>query len=123
MKSGQFSGSLTAEKGRSSLICFKCGEAGHIASKCNKSSNQYSSNNKSGLEKRVDACEVIEPKGVLSQSVSEFWTKSTDRSRHYATEGKSSATKRIRLAVLPKAFPDSTLTREDQGKIEDAIVE
>ncbi|XP_017462856.1 PREDICTED: uncharacterized protein LOC108356249, partial [Rhagoletis zephyria] len=35
----------------------------------------------------------------------------------------ASATKRIKQAVLPKAFPESTLTREDQGKIEDAIVE
>ncbi|XP_036341868.1 uncharacterized protein LOC118751199 [Rhagoletis pomonella] len=68
MKSCQFSGSMSAEKCRPSLICFKCGEAGHIASKCNKSSNRYSSNNKSGFEKKVDACEIIEPKEILSQS-------------------------------------------------------
>ncbi|XP_017489017.1 PREDICTED: uncharacterized protein LOC108377264 [Rhagoletis zephyria] len=35
----------------------------------------------------------------------------------------ASPTKRIRLAVLPKAFAESTVTREDEGKIEDAFVE
>ncbi|XP_039951421.1 uncharacterized protein LOC120768716 [Bactrocera tryoni] len=66
MKAGKFSDSTSTERGRSPLICFRCGEVGHIASKC---SNQSSSNSKSGFEKRVNVCEIIEPKGVLSQSV------------------------------------------------------
>ncbi|XP_067633181.1 uncharacterized protein [Eurosta solidaginis] len=64
-KINQLSSGSSTEKCRTSLVCFRCGEVGHIASKCSKNSSQISSNSTNSYEKRVDICNVAEPKGVL----------------------------------------------------------
>ncbi|XP_017474312.1 PREDICTED: uncharacterized protein LOC108364938 [Rhagoletis zephyria] len=79
---------------------------------------------KPGDSKRV-AAELSPPEGKPEKKKSRLETVAPKPKAGARKPGVSyaSATKRIRLAVLPKAFPESTLTREDQGKIEDAIVE
>ncbi|XP_017467410.1 PREDICTED: uncharacterized protein LOC108359849 [Rhagoletis zephyria] len=79
---------------------------------------------KPGDSKRV-AAEISPPEGKPEKKKSRLETVAPKLKAEARKPGVSfaSATKRIRLAVLPRAFPESTLTREDQGKMEDAIVE
>ncbi|XP_036344517.1 uncharacterized protein LOC118753749 [Rhagoletis pomonella] len=100
-------------------------EAGEISvSKGNPENKKVMDGEKPSDSKR-GAAEISPPEGKPEKKRSRLEAVAPNPKAGARKPGVSyaSATKRIRLAVLPKAFPKRTLTRGDQGKIEDAIVE
>ncbi|XP_044570425.1 uncharacterized protein LOC123257064 [Drosophila ananassae] len=69
-KGKNYSGSsVSGGKERSNIRCYKCGEAGHIATVCPRGST---SGNGEYKEKRVDICQVLQPKGLFYQRGESF---------------------------------------------------